>query len=59
MQELKQEVLRAKQAAKLYGVGLSSIWKYAKDGLITPLHVTPRVTVFKKSELDKFFKVVS
>jgi len=57
MEELKQEVLRAKQAAKLYGVGLSTMWSYAKQGLITPVKITDRVTIFRKTELDKFFKV--
>jgi len=51
-----QEVsLRAKGVSKRYGIGLSTVWYLAKEGKITPIKVTPRVTVFSVKELDKLF----
>lgn len=46
------EHMRAKQAAKYLGVGLSTIWLYAKQGKITPIKLSERVTIFKKEDLD-------
>ena len=48
------ENMRAKQASKYLGVGLSTIWLYAKQGKITPIKLSERVTIFKRAELDKF-----
>ncbi len=28
--------IRAKEVASFLGIGLSTVWKYAKDGKITP-----------------------
>ena len=47
--------LRAKQIVQLYGVGLSTVWNYAKEGKITPIKVTNRVTVFDVEEVEKLF----
>lgn len=43
---------RAKEASEYLGVSISTIWLYAKQGRLTPIKLSPRVTVFKKSELD-------
>lgn len=43
---------RAKEAAEYLGVALSTIWLYAKQGRLTPVKLSPRITVFKKEELD-------
>lgn len=47
--------LRAKQVAKEFGVGLSTIWLYSKQGKITPIKVSERVTVFDTEEVIKLF----
>ncbi len=51
-----QEVanMRAKQASQYLGCGLSTIWLYAKQGKITPIKLSERVTIFKKEDLDNF-----
>ncbi len=49
-----QENYRAKEASKYLGVGLSTVWLYAKQGKITPIKLSDRVTIFKKSDLDRF-----
>jgi len=57
MNEIQEVSLRAKQVAKKYGIGLSTVWYLAKEGKITPKKVTPRVTVFSVKELDKLFGI--
>lgn len=52
-----QKKLRAKEVAKIYGIGVSTVWHYAKLGLITPIKITYKVTVFDVKELDLFFNV--
>lgn len=46
--------MRAKEAAKYLGVGLSTIWLYAKQGKLIPIKLSDRVTIFKKEDLDRF-----
>lgn len=45
---------RPKMAAKYLGVGLSTIWLYAKQKKLNPIKLSDRVTIFKKEDLDKF-----
>lgn len=47
--------LRAKQIASEFGIGLSTVWLYAKEGKLTPIHVSPRVTVFDTQEVLDLF----
>jgi excisionase family DNA binding protein len=51
--------LRAKEACKYLGIGLSTLWLYVKQGKIKPIKLSPRVTIFKKSELDNFINSMS
>ena len=56
--ELKKELpkkLRAKQVAENFGIGLSTVWLYAKEGKLTPINVSARVTVFDTEEVLKLF----
>ena len=46
--------LRAKEASEYLRVGLSTIWLYAKQGKITPIKLSTRVTLFEKADLDRF-----
>ena len=48
------ETMRAKEVADYIGIGLSTVWLYAKQGLLKPINLSPRVTVFKKSDIDAF-----
>jgi predicted DNA-binding transcriptional regulator AlpA len=47
--------LRAKQVATEFGIGLSTVWLYAKEGKLTPIKVSSRVTVFDTDEILKLF----
>jgi predicted DNA-binding transcriptional regulator AlpA len=46
--------LRVKEASIYLGVGVSTIWLYAKQGKLNPIKLSPRVTIFKREELDQF-----
>lgn len=46
--------LRPSEASHYLGVGLSTLWYYVKQGKIKSIKLSPRVTIFKKEELDNF-----
>ena len=48
------ENMRAKEAHKYLGIGLSTLWLFVKQGKIRAYKLSDRVTIFKKSELDEF-----
>lgn len=48
----EEKYLRAKQIAKTYNIGLSTVWLYAKQGKITPLKLSQGVTVFELQEVN-------
>ncbi len=45
--------MRAKQLALHLGIGLSTVWLYAKQGKITPKKASDRVTLFEVVEVEK------
>lgn len=45
---------RAKEAAEYLGVSPSTIWLYAREGKLTAIKLSTRVTIFKKEDLDRF-----
>jgi hypothetical protein len=47
--------LRAKQIAEEFSICLSSVWLYAKQQKITPIKVSPRITVFDTQEVLALF----
>jgi len=52
-----KENYRAKEAATYTGLSLSCIWLYAKQGRLHPIKISPRITVFKKYDLDNLMNV--
>ncbi|MDC0932696.1 DNA-binding protein [Arcobacteraceae bacterium] len=48
---------RAKELKELLGVGLSTVWLYAKQRKITPIKLSERVTVFSIDEINKVFNL--
>lgn len=46
---------RPKEAAKRYGVGLSTLWRYIRDGKLKAVNISPNVTVLDTEDLEKFF----
>ena len=50
-----KKMYRAKEVSKLLGIGLSTVWLYAKQGKLTPIKVSSRVTVFDTEEVLALF----
>ena len=48
--------LRAKEAHRYLGVGKSTLWAYVAQKKIKAYKISPRVTIFKKSDLDAFIE---
>ena len=48
-----KKLLRVKQVAEVTGLGVSTIWEYAKDGKFPKPHkLSTRVTVWKHEDVD-------
>ena len=45
---------RAKEAAQYLSCGLSTVWLYAKQGKLTPVKLSDRVTIFRREDLENF-----
>ena len=52
-----KKYLRAKEVALYFGIGLSTVWLYVKEGKITPQKLSPRVTVFDIEELENLLSI--
>ena len=50
----RKQYLRAREVAEYLGIGLSTVWLYAKQGKLNPKKVSQRVTVFDYSEVEAF-----
>ena len=46
---------RPRQAAKNYGVGISTMWRYIAEGKLHTTKPSPRVTLLDTKELEQFF----
>jgi len=46
---------RAKELAEYLGIALSTVWLYSKQGKITPIKLSERVTIFSIDEVNKVF----
>jgi len=45
---------RPKEAAEYLGIGVSTVWLYAKQNKLHPIKLSTRVTIFTKEDLDSF-----
>ena len=52
-ENITPKFMRANQLAKYLGLGLSTVWLYAKQGKITPKKISDRVTLFDVVEVEK------
>jgi len=53
-QRIQVENMRAKEVAEYLGIGLSTVWLMSKEKKLKPIKLSPRVTIFRKSEIDAF-----
>ena len=51
MSQTKQRY-RAKEVAEYLGIALSTVWLFAKQGKLTPIKMSPIVTVFDIKEIE-------
>ncbi len=49
-----KKYMRAREVAQYLGIGISTVWLYAKEGKLTPKKISPRVTVFSIDEVNDF-----
>ena len=51
----EQKYYRISDIAKLLGIGVSTAWKYVRDGKLPQAHakLSPKVTVWLKDDIDK------
>lgn len=47
-----KKYLRAKDVASYLSIGVSTVWLYAKEEKLSPIKVSPRVTVFDLDEVN-------
>lgn len=53
------QILRAKQAADFVGIGLSTFWRWVKEGRLPQgIHLSARCTVWKISDLEDYINQV-
>ena len=53
----RQELLRAKDVAIMCGISRPTVWRYSKLGRITPIKISNGVTVFRRDEIERVFKL--
>ena len=51
MENRKKTKYRAKELAEYLGIGLSTVWKWSKDGKIKAYNISKGVTVFDINEV--------
>ena len=47
--------LRAKHIVEEFGISIATVWNYSKQGKLTPIRVSSRVTVFDTEEVINLF----
>lgn len=50
-----KKMYRCKEVANYLGIASSTVWLYAKQGKLTPIKLSTRVTVFDIKEINKLF----
>jgi len=51
---MQDKLHRVGSVAKYLAMGKSTIWYLSKRGVLHPIKLSPRVTVWKQSDLDAF-----
>lgn len=56
MSQSLNENMRIKQVVETYPVSRASVWRFVKQGKFNAYRVSDGITIFKRSELDEFFR---
>ncbi|MCT7506042.1 helix-turn-helix domain-containing protein [Aliarcobacter cryaerophilus] len=51
MNKNTKTLFRAKELAQYLGIGISTVWLYAKQGKISPIKISKGVTIFEINEV--------
>jgi predicted DNA-binding transcriptional regulator AlpA len=54
---MEKKYYRAREVKEYLGIALSTVWLFAKQGKLTPIKLSARVTVFEKYELDSLISI--
>ena len=49
---MEKKYYRADEVAQYIGVSTATVWRYAKQGRLTPKKLSPQVTVFNIKEVE-------
>ena len=52
---MEKKYYRANEVAQYIGVGVATVWRYAKQGRLTPKKLSSQVTVFDIDEINNLF----
>lgn len=53
---MSKKYYRAPEAAEFLGIGVSTVWLYAKQQKLQTIKLSQRVTVFDIDELNRFIE---
>lgn len=53
---ITKKYLRANDIAEFCSIGKNTVWMYSKQGKLTPIKLSSRVTVFDINEVNKLIK---
>ena len=56
---VKNKALRARDAAALLGISVSTLWRWTKEGKFNAKKLGPRTTVWSQEEIESFFENAS
>lgn len=57
---MKKELLRVQEVAKMLSIGKSTVWLWVKQNKFPqPIHLSPRVSVWRLSELNNYIASVA
>jgi len=53
---VEKKYYRAKEVSEYLSIGLSTVWSMVKNGKLTSIKLSPKVTIFDKNEIDNLVK---
>lgn len=51
-----KKMIRARDIANRYSIGLSTVWSYVRKGYLKNYKISDQITLFKVDEVESFFE---
>jgi len=51
-----KEILTRKEIMELFGISLSTVIRWEKQGILKPIKVTPRKVVYKREDIENLLQ---